>query len=969
MTLSLEAESLAKEALKAADDARKAQQRLQMLKKRYGMMKKGGSAATRSATPTKRVVETQVEEPTKTVIAPSVPIKQQLVEVHKENPHEQDSSSMDHTTVETRGTGSVTGSVTTSEKRIEDALASMGPPPPPPPPPKVIRAVSPRPAEEETRDEDVKTPEVKTASVTDLQIETEVRDQGAVNQKAEEEVVRQKQLVNEEKTLADVDQETTTSKSAPSIEIDVDQEPADAPEDEADDKGSAEAVASEWSEPQNEKTEIAEEALSAAEAPKEVKEDKPVESKPPFESSAPAVVTKPVEEAKPQVVVQAEERKEIKQEGRSKVFSFYEAQAALPVVQEGSEDSDHSREEAEVQSVDAALVQPASVEPIATQEPTKEVPQEGHPLMKVQPNQQVPQPAHHRREASEVSTESFRPQQPANMEAEAMDSMLPDPQPTAPNQQPVMRQQPVGKAMPVMAVSPPPAGRYYAAPETLHPVDELQQRVAAIPETKDDVPAPHVHENYGSGSFHQPYHYGDDVSVLTEMQYAKPGALSPRHINREPISEQPLDFQESPLSRRPINAISEETSSLYGDAPERDMRHQSRERNFRAEPPQFQSHERNFQTEPVPPRFQSQERNFQAEPSRFQSHERNFVEAETPRFRNTGISSPRGDPAGQLEPDQKDPRQPDLQDPPQINTRQVDREGGRGLEPNEIRMQPLVSHLRSRAEPDARGQRPNGVPRPNRRVQLSVDPHSPRQTEGAETVSPLSASGQSTSRFHQNRAAPLGYNTPFGGYSSGDPIVSNMPQMQHRYITTRSGAASVANYHRTNFRGDATVMSHQPMMHHGSGSPMHYNSGGSVASMPYQRTQFFHPSSGNASFHEQHYVPSGAASVAPSTGGETIISVRTNARGNKVVKKLVVVEEEDETDPVVAFCDMISIDKMCGIEFDEQYKVVEEELPPEPLTAADVGRNTAMGKKVFNENNYTDPFAGRNNETGLCGLL
>jgi hypothetical protein len=139
--------------------------------------------------------------------------------------------------------------------------------------------------------------------------------------------------------------------------------------------------------------------------------------------------------------------------------------------------------------------------------------------------------------------------------------------------------------------------------------------------------------------------------------------------------------------------------------------------------------------------------------------------------------------------------------------------------------------------------------------------------------------------------------------------------------------------------------------------------------MPYQQTQFFPPGGGHASFHEHHFVPSGAGSLAPSSGGETIISVRTNARGNRVVKKLVMVEEENETDPVVAFCDMMSIDKMCGIEFDEQYKVVEEELPPEPLTAADVGRNAAMGKKVFNENNYTDPFAGRHNETGCCGLL
>jgi len=355
-----------------------------------------------------------------------------------------------------------------------------------------------------------------------------------------------------------------------------------------------------------------------------------------------------------------------------------------------------------------------------------------------------------------------------------------------------------------------------------------------------------------------------------------------------------------------------------------------------------------------------------------QSHQsqqaRNFAQAETPRFRNNSNLpiSPRSDPVGQLEPDQKDPRQPEIQDPPQINSRQFDHEAGRGMEPNEVRMQPLVSHLRARAEPEGKGRNP---PRPSRRVQLSIDPNSPRN-QMEDPISPLS---QSTARHHhpQYRAAPVGYTTPYGGYASGAPVVSNTPQqqVQHRYITTRSGAATVASYHRAHYPGDATIMS-QPLMRQGSpmynGSPVNFRSSGSVSSMPHQRTEFF----GNNSFQEQrHFVPSGGASVAPSTGGETIISVRTNARGNKVVKKLVKVEEEGETDPVVAFCDFISIDKVCGIEFDEQYKVVEEELPPEPLTAADVGRNTAMGKKVFNENNYTDPFAGRHNEAGLCGLL
>jgi hypothetical protein len=71
----------------------------------------------------------------------------------------------------------------------------------------------------------------------------------------------------------------------------------------------------------------------------------------------------------------------------------------------------------------------------------------------------------------------------------------------------------------------------------------------------------------------------------------------------------------------------------------------------------------------------------------------------------------------------------------------------------------------------------------------------------------------------------------------------------------------------------------------------------------------------------------------------------------------------------VKFFDKISIDKLCGIEFDEQYAVVEEELPAEPLAPANVARNSAMGKKVFNENNYADPFAGRHDDMSLCGLL
>jgi len=1054
MTVSLEAESLAKEALKAADDARKAQQRLQMLKKRYGMMKRGGgaNAATRAATPTKRRVEVVSSVPTKTVIAPpSTPPTKTTVEVHKDHHQHQhhEESSTDYT-VETRGTGSVVGSVTTTEKRIEEALASLGPPPPPPPPPKVIRAVSPRKEEVvaaaapapaavvetrdeavspppviravsprneetatapaapaavvetrdeavspppviravsprneetatapaapaavvETRDEAVKTPEAKTEIVADLRMESKDQDEEVVNEKAEEKVV------NEEKILAQVKQEIniTTSEPAapPTTEEVAHQESAATANDKVNDIiDSADAAAPEWSEPQKkEETHIVKEEPKeelpqeeptpvVVEAQKEVEEQvKPVESEPTPqptpeptpELSAPVVEEQQqVETATPKEVVQEQKMQEVKREG-PKVFSFYEAQAALPVVQEGSEDSGHSREE--------------PVEPVPVMEAKNETqnvvskmeePQQGHPLMmKPEPNQQVPEPAHHGREASGTRVETFRLPKPAYMEAEAMmNAMLTDPRPTSPQQRPVMRQQPVGKAMPEMAVSTPPASRYYAASETLQPVDELQQRVAAIPETKDDVPAPHMHEHhehheqYGAYPHHPtpyPYqHYADDVSVLTEMVYPKP--LSPRHVNREPIAEDPRDprvYREAEMSRRPIN----EESSLYGDAPERDARHESRQ-NYQSQQ-NYQDH-------------QSQQGNFG-----HQSHQRNFVQAETPRFRNTGPSTPRGDPVGQLEPDQNDPRQPDVQDPPQINTRQFDHEAGRGMEPSEVRVQPLVSHLRNRAEPEARNQRPS-VPRPNRRVQLSVDPYSPRQAEAPEAVSPLSASGQSTARYQQNRAAPLGYNTPYGGYASGNPIVSGMPPMQHRYITTRSGAATVASYHRTQYPGDATVMTHQPMMHHAGSGPMHFSGGGSVASMPYQRTQYYHPA-GNGSFHEQHYV-SGAASVAPSAGGETIISVRTNARGNKVVKKLVKVEEEDETDPVVAFCDLISIDKVCGIEFDEQYKVVEEELPPEPLTAADVGRNAAMGKKVFNENNYTDPFAGRNNDTSLCGLL
>ncbi|CAJ1962364.1 unnamed protein product [Cylindrotheca closterium] len=998
MTVPLEATSLAKEALKAADDARKAQQRLQMLKKRYGMMKtKGGAttAATRSTTPTKQVEEAPV--PIKNVIAPPSPIKPTVVDVHKQhhdhNHHEE--SSTDYT-VETRGTGSVVGSVATHENnhesnyennhesnRIEDALASLGPPPPPPPPPKVIRAVSPRNSSEETSgpadetrcDEQevhhktsMMTSQTKEAEIVaaSRSMETEEREEHAVTEKDETKVV-----VEQKQQLASKEPAAAPIESATGQEIDVD-------ESSTDDDDSHGAAVSEWTEPQPQDEKQTDTLLEEArneelptprlpqeqptpvttQAPREVPEEKPVESQPIPEPtpqpSATVVEEQLVVEASPKQEVT---QKEVRQQERTrpKVFSFYEAQTALPVVQEGSEDSGHSREEAElVQPVEMA----PAVEPVITmQEPKKEIPssnptaqiakkkedpQEAHPLVTtVQPNQQEALPAHHRREASGVT-------RPAYLEASAIiDGVETGPKPTSPQQQPVVRQQPVGKAMPAMAVSTPPASRYYVASETLQPVDELQQRVAAIPETKDDVPAPHVHENYGA--YHHPYQFGDDVSVLTEhMGYPK--QISPRHVNREPIAEEPLMYQEPiaeeqlayreapmpmQMPRRPVN----EESSLYGDAPEMDMRHQGHQGH--------QGHN--------------------------QGHQGNFGEAETPRFRNSGPLSPRSDPVGQLEPDQNDPRQPDLQDPPQINTRQFDHEAGRGIEPSEIKMQPLVSHLRGRAEPEARNQRQrNNVPRPNRRVQLSVDPYSPRQVEAPETVSPLSASGQSTAgRYPQSRAAPLGYNTPYGGYASGSPIVSNMPQVQHRYITTRSGAASVASYHRNYYPGDATVMSHQPMMHsHGSGSPMHYGGGRSVSSMPHQHPQFFPPGGGgHASFHEHHYVPSGAGSVAPSTGGETIISVRTNARGNRVVKKLVMVEEENETDPVVAFCDMMSIDKMCGIEFDEQYKVVEEELPPEPLTAADVGRNAAMGKKVFNENNYTDPFAGRHNDSSLCGLL
>jgi len=863
-----------------------------------------GKKAVRSTTPIETTIAaTQSTTPIKTTIAGTQPFTPTKTAVEPQEQEQEDVSV--EATVETRGTGSVVS----DDRRIQDSLAAMGPPPPPPP--VMIRAVShvtPK-TPVETRDEDAVLKAKNNNKTREIVPESKIeeRDREAV---AEETKQDPQQLVTEEVAKDDLTLEDASDDE-------VSESPADSEESEAQKvEPQVEALKTEH-ELQDSTPAVEEEPVvepthaSVEESPKETLD---LELEPAPEAFSPVVNHQSVEAKQgktPPPQVQQEETNEsqsgyfsFEQVAQKKSYEESEVEVAeksfpenfanttrsLSIVEETSEESQHSKEEIlqiEVDEIKLLLVQKAEP-PSSSEQQTKQKKRK----KKIEPN-------------------AHRTPKPAFLEAETiLDVML---------VAPTAREQPVGKAMLDMAVSAQPVTHHhhqYAASQTLQPVDELQERVAAIPESKDDVPAPHVHEHY-------PLSYdGDDVSVLTE--FVCPKSLSPRNMYHQSLAWEP---------------IAEESSSLE----------EARESGS--------------------------------------VQKTNFVEAATPRLSNTAASVPRREPvecrdpmernpvrrervqmeSEQLELGEYDPRQPLQKDPPQFSSHRIHQEAGRGIEPAEVTSQPLVKHLRGSSASS-----PGQHSRQGRRLRMSVtpaDPYGPRQMEAPQAISPLSVSGQnSVHHFPQSRAAPMGYVPSPYGSAGHPPIVSNVPQMQHRYITTRSGAASVASYHQNQYGDAHTVMSQQPMGYYGP-PPARFSSGGSVASMPYQRTRY-HPSSrSNVGFHEQHFFPNGSASVAPSIGGETIISVRTNARGNKVVKKLVKVEEEEETDAVVACFECLDIDKLCGIEFDEQYKVVEEELPPEPLTAANVARNTAMGKKVFNENNYTDPFAGRNDEASFCGLL
>lgn len=449
---------------------------------------------------------------------------------------------------------------------------------------------------------------------------------------------------------------------------------------------------------------------------------------------------------------------------------------------------------------------------------------------------------------------------------------------------------PVGMAMPTMADAyghhSPPSGAYYhhtgpmmrpaehfAAPAPLHPIGELEQRVAAIPETRDDFPAAHPMESNNFGSY-----YADDVSVLTEFHYAKPAVVS-----------SPRQFQQTIL----------EEGSVTDDAPAALILQKTNS------------------VEAAQPRA-------------------SFAPAPTPLYQLVDRPGHRAPSPAQVPQPMSTPRRP--------------------LDAPEVQTLPRVEALRKvTAQPPA--PLPMAPPKqqadrnPNRVLMTNMPPEHQRKQDAPEVISVAgSVNGDASIRNHKSRAAPLGYRAPYAYSPIHEGVVHTGPyiQQQHRYVTTRSGAASAASYHRENFGSGASVASY----HHPP------------------RTRFAPPSSGASVVSQQHYYgPSGAASVAPSMGDNSIISVRTNARGRKVVTKLVKVDEENETNPVVKFFDKIRIDKLCGIEFDEQYAVVEEELPAEPLAPTSVARSTATGKKVFNENNYADPFAGKHDDMSLCGLL
>jgi hypothetical protein len=406
----------------------------------------------------------------------------------------------------------------------------------------------------------------------------------------------------------------------------------------------------------------------------------------------------------------------------------------------------------------------------------------------------------------------------------------------------------------------------------------LEQRVAAIPETKDDLPVPLAMENNNFASYD-----GDDVSVLTEFNYA---------INYAKMPTSPLHFQEtiaeeeSMADDEPAGSVLQKTISVEAAEP--------RAASAPAPTPLYQLVDRPGPNAPAP----------------------------------ASIS----EPATAHHPVVEMPRTRRPLDAPEVQTR------------------PVAQQLHKVTAP-APAARPVALTRQQTATKSSriVMTNMPPERQPKRDA-PGSVNGDAQTR-HQDRAAPIGYRAPFAYSPIHEGIVHTgpyVPQQQHRYVTTRSGAANAASYHRENF-----------------------GSGASVASYHHPARPRFAPTSGASVVSHQHYYapPSGAASVAPSIGDNSIISVRTNARGRKVVTKLIKVDEENETDPIVKFFDRLSIDKLCGIEFDEQYAVVEEELPAEPLAPANVARNSAMGKKVFNENNYADPFAGRHDDMSLCGLL
>eukprot|EP00980_Cylindrotheca_fusiformis_P004649 scaffold991_cov128-Cylindrotheca_fusiformis.AAC.21 len=421
----------------------------------------------------------------------------------------------------------------------------------------------------------------------------------------------------------------------------------------------------------------------------------------------------------------------------------------------------------------------------------------------------------------------------------------------------------------------------FLSPRSLQPIDELEKRIAAIPETRDDFPtSPTSMEGSHFGSY-----YGDDVSVLTEFNYPKMSTTtSPRQQQQfqQTIAEEEEPLDDAPAARNLVKA--------------------------------------------------------------------NSVEAAKPR----DASSPPATPLYQLV-ERPGPRAPS----PAHGSRSMSDQNSTGdvprrrqpLDAPEIQIRPSGQQVRNVA---AAPTRQHAGPQSDRVFLSNMPPEPQRKMDAPEVISlsgrSSSVNGDAASIRQKSRAAPVGYRAPYAFSPTQERIVHTEPyfHQQHRYTTTRSGAANVVSYHRENFGSDQSAASyHHPTRPRFSPT----SSGVSVASQP------------------QQYSPSGGASVSPSIGDNSIISVRTNTRGRKVVTKLVKVDEENETDPVVMFFDKINIDKCCGVEFDEQYAVVEEELPPEPLAPASVSRNAAIGKKVFNENNYADPFAGRHDDVSLCGGL